>query len=164
MGVLLLGVAGGALAVLLVRPWAGPAEREPSAQAQAPTVYVVQEVYWHYFDRSVPFWESEPAGAGFPRKVFTDREAADAYRRRLDRAARQDRNPFEHGRGMGKSFPSLDAFTSLPTGAFLDWLTAEGLNPPAGQKQAWLDFQQLPEGRRMFDPSSYEAWWSWWYR
>jgi hypothetical protein len=149
---LALGFAVGAVSAVLVRGRAAPPEAR----------YLVQKVYWHSVDRAVPLVESDPPGAGYPQKVYADRAAAGAGCRALERQAREEvGNPFQHGRGWGRSFPSLADYTSTPTGEFLDWLAAEGITPPAGQREAWEAFQKLPEGRRRFSPESHGAWWSW---
>jgi hypothetical protein len=149
---LALGVALGAALVVVIRGRAAPAPR-----------YVVQKVYWHYADRSIPYVESEPGGAGFPQAVYADRAAADAACRDLDLKGREDAgNPFLHGRGVGRSYPSLADYTSTPTGEFLDWLQAEGIPPPVGQREAWELYEKAPAGRRRFSPESHGAWWSWW--
>lgn len=135
---------------------------ETSAKLTGTKAYVVQKVYWHYRDRSEPYLESEPSGAGFPEKVFLDRGLADAYRAQREREERKGRCPFEHGRGWGHSFPSLADFTNMPTGEFIDWLEAEGLEPPPGQRAAWEAWQRLPSNARHFDHASYTAWWTWW--
>jgi hypothetical protein len=153
--VILAFVAGASCAALLFAAFGRP---KPAAK-----VFVVQKIYWHYSDRSVPFHESEPSGAGFPQKAFADRTQAEAHCRTLNLAARPEYGtPFPYGRGWGHSFPSLRDYTSTPTGEFIAWLEAEGVAPPAGQKEAWEAVQKLPEPSRRFDQGSYSAWWSWW--
>lgn len=162
--VLVAGIACGALAAL----WVGGAHRQPMednvARKAGTKVYIVRKLYWHYRDRSEPFQESDPPGAGFPEKVFGDRAAAEAYRRDREREERKGRCPFEHGRGDGPSFPSLDRVTSTPTGEFIGWLAAEGLNPPPEQLAAWEADQRRSASARGWDPrsDSFRAWWSWW--
>jgi hypothetical protein len=155
------GLACGAAAALwLARGW----RSEEPAAPKAGKAYVVQRVPWQYVDRSEPMRDPEPGGAGFPLKVFSDRAAAEAYRRPLEREARQGENPFNYGRYPGGSFPSLADHTSMPTGEFIAWLEAEGLEPPAGQRQAWLAWEaqkQSHPGR--YDEGSYKAWWEWWH-
>jgi hypothetical protein len=52
----------------------------------------------------------------------------------------------------------------MPTGEFIDWLEAEGLEPPAGQRAAWLAWEaQKHNSPRRYDPESYKAWWEWWH-
>ena len=121
-------VAGAGCAALLFAAFGRP---KPAAK-----VYVVQKIYWHYSDRSLPFHESEPEGAGFPQKVFADREKADAHCRTLNLAARAEYgNPFPYGRGWGHSFPSLRDYTTMPTGEFIAWLEAEGIAPPPARRK-----------------------------
>src|SRR5262249_17780320 len=100
--------------------------------------------------------------AGFPEKVFADRAAADAHCWELERAAREEHGrPFPFGRDGVPSLPSLDDYTTTPTGVFLDWLEAQGLDLPAGQRDAWEAYQQRsPTGE--FDEDSYAAWVGWW--
>jgi hypothetical protein len=151
---LALGLALGSVLAVVVRGRPAPPPDR---------LYVVQKVYWHYGDRSIPFVESDPAGAGFPQAVYTDRAAADADCRALDQKARADiGNPFQYGRGVGRSYPSLADYTSTPTGEFLDWLQAQGIAPPVGQREAWDAHQKAPEARRRFSQESHGAWWSWW--
>src|SRR5262245_18973237 len=69
---------------------------EGMAKRKADKAFVVKEIHWEYVDRSEPLQESESGGAGFPRKVFADRAAADAFCRKLNRTAREDANPFMH--------------------------------------------------------------------
>jgi hypothetical protein len=68
------------------------------------------------------------------------------------------RLPFEYGR----SYPSLDDVTTRRTDEVIDWLTEQGLNPPAGQKAVWQADQKL--GRRAVRPNydSYREWVMWW--
>lgn len=123
-------------------------------------VYVVQRIDWRYRDRSMPYERPDAPGSGTPVKAFTDRARADAHCRKLEVAARQDRDvcPFEYGR----SYPSLDGVTSRPTDQVIDWLSEQGLNPPAGQKEAWQADRKL--GRRAIRPDydSYREWVTWW--
>jgi hypothetical protein len=124
--------------------------------------YVVVRVYWRYVDRSSPHLESEPAGAGFPLKVFADRAAADAHCRELDRAARAKCGcPFVFGRDGVPSLPSLDDYTTTPTEVFFDWLEGQGLEPPAGQRAAWEAYRQRPPSGD-FNQDSWYAWVGWW--
>jgi hypothetical protein len=124
--------------------------------------FVVVRVHWRYVDNTCPYLESEPAGAGFPQKVFADRAAADAHCRELELAARvENGNPFPFGRDGVPSLPSLDDYTTTPTGVFLDWLETQGLDLPAGQRAAWEESQQRPM-TGAFDEDSYAAWVGWW--
>jgi hypothetical protein len=125
-------------------------------------VYVVVRVYWRWVDSRSPHLESEPAGAGFPQKVFADRAAADAHCRALELPARAEHGmPFPFGRDSVSNLPSLDDYTTTPTGVFLDWLEDQGIDPPAGQRAAWEAFQHRPRTGD-FDEESYAAWVAWW--
>jgi hypothetical protein len=123
-------------------------------------VYVVQRIDWRYRDRSLPYERPETPGSGTPVKAFTDRKAADDHCRELERSARGDRDvcPFEYGR----SYPSLDDVTTRPADEVIDWLSEQGLNPPAGQKEVWQADRKL--GRRAVRPNSdsYREWVMWW--
>ena len=158
-----LGVVCGAAAAA----WLADAFRNRGddgvADAAKDKAYLVQRVSWQYTDRSEPYRESEPSGAGYPEKVFfADRAAAEAYRHDREREERKGRCPFEHGRGWGRSYPSLEDFTSTPTGEFIDWLAAEGLDPPARQRAAWATRQGSPETATGFVQSSFDDWRMWW--
>jgi hypothetical protein len=125
-------------------------------------VSVVVRVCWRFVSNSSPYLESEPPGAGFPQRVFADRAAADAHCRELESAAREEHGtPFPFGRDGVCSLPSLDDYTTTPTGVFLDWLEDQGLDPPAGQRAAWEASQQRPQ-TGAFDEDSYAAWLTWW--
>jgi hypothetical protein len=94
--------------------------------------------------------------------VFADRAEADAHCRKLERAAREEHgNPFPFGRDGVCSLPSLDDYTTTPTGVLLDWLEDQGLDPPAGQRAAWEASRQRPQTGAL-DEDSYAAWLTWW--
>ncbi len=159
---LALGAIGLALAARLSRT-----EGAPTANPVPATSYVVQKMHWEYVDRSEPMRESEPAGAGRPVAVFGKREAAEAHRATLEEAARPGVNPFDHPfqpGGYGTlSFPALEGVTTTPTGEFIDWAAAEGLNPPEGQKRLWEENMARPKAyREYFVPASFAAWRQWW--
>ena len=158
----LLGVACGAAAALWIAGAFRKTGAEPVARKDTGKAYVVVRVYWRYVDGSSPQLESEPAGAGFPLKVFADRAAAAAHCRELERAARAKCGcPFSFGRDGVPSLPSLDDYTTTPTGAFLDWLEDQGLEPPAGQRAAWEASRQRPASGD-FQKDSWDAWVRWW--
>jgi hypothetical protein len=94
------------------------------AVATRKKVYLVQEVRWERDDWENPEWLycTDPE-AGAPVKAFTDANAAEKFRRGLERQARAGRNPFQHGR-------ELAHLTSLPEGPLRDWLLDAGLTPP----------------------------------
>jgi hypothetical protein len=118
--------------------------------------YVVQRLEWQYVDRSLPLERVE--GAGTSLKVFADRDEAEAYCRKLQRKEQKAVNPFAYG----KSFPSLDDFTSTPTDEFIAWLEQQGIPPPEGQLQRWLQGETGPAVLGEFDQDSYDCWWGWW--
>jgi hypothetical protein len=95
------------------------------AAATRKKVYLVQEVRWER-DWEDPEWLFCPdPEAGAPVKAFTDPNAAETFRRTLERQARAGRNPFQHGH-------ELADLTSLPEGPLRDWLLDAGLTPPNG--------------------------------
>lgn len=154
-GHLSLALVLGLTAAALLLP--GGAPKQPGK------VYVVQKLHWEYADRAVPYHEPDTPGAGLPQRAFADRARAEASCRARNLAARAEAgNPFPFGRRWGHSFPSLHDYTSTPTGEFFDWLAREGIEPPAGQREAWEAWRQKPESARQFEQRSYDAWWGWW--
>ena len=112
------------------------------------------KVRWVYHDRAEPLVRDEE-GAGTPLKVFSDREKAEAYRRRLHQAARKKAIPFQHGAPFGQrgALPSSAAYTSLSDEDFLRLLAEVGLEPPE------LSQPDEPDAAA----SSYAVWCEWWY-
>ena len=93
------------------------------AAATRKKVYLVQQVRWeHHWDNPEWLFCRDPE-VGAPVKAFTDRNAAEAFRLRLERQARSGRNPFQHGH-------ELADLTALPEGPLRDWLLDAGLTPP----------------------------------
>src|SRR5262245_22471590 len=96
-----------------------------------PRSYVVQKIRWAYRDRAEPLVRDEE-GRATPLKTFTDRDKAEAYRRRLHHAARKEVIPFEHGVPFGRpgALPSLAAYTSMSGAEFLHLIESSGLQRP----------------------------------
>jgi hypothetical protein len=91
--------------------------------AKRKKAYLVQQVRWER-DWENPEWLFCPdPEVGAPVKAFTDSNAAEAFRLKLERQARAGRNPFQHGH-------ELADLTSLPEGLLRDWLLDAGLTPP----------------------------------
>ena len=132
------------------------------AEKKPGKVYVVQRIYWHYVGRSEPHRESEPAGAGHPGNGLPRPRRRGGPPTGPGAQGRKGRCPFEHGLRWGHSLPSLDDLTSTPTGEFLDWLEAEGLPLPAGQREAWRAFERGGSRHGGLDQRSFDAWWAWW--
>jgi hypothetical protein len=86
-------------------------------------VYLVQKVRWERDWENPDWFYCEDPELGAPVKAFTDPNAAEAFRRGLERQERANRNPFQHGQ-------ELSELTSLPEGPLRDWLLDAGLTPP----------------------------------
>jgi len=90
------------------------------------TLWLVQKVWWQ-LDESCATrhgrWLCADPAFGEPVVAFTSRDAADAEAARREREARDDRNPFTHGK-------SIEQRTSMPEPVFCDWLGDAGIDPP----------------------------------
>jgi hypothetical protein len=117
--------------------------RARAAADRAAHYFLVQETNWSWW--LAWQWEyGREAGrlaktaCGTPVKLFTDREKAEAFRRKQEAAQRQKVNPFEY-------CAALADCTSFPPNVLHDWLLDAGLTPPTTDPKDEL--------------KSWKAWW-----
>jgi hypothetical protein len=121
--------------------WLGRASRpeEDVPRSTHGALYVIQELNWRFRARGVPLVNDE-GRPGRPVKAFAERRRADTHCRQLNLQKRG--NPFSYmPDATDGSF--FDQYTTMGEAAFLAFLRAEGLTPPANSLRPSTDYDDL---------------------
>jgi hypothetical protein len=122
-----LGIAALAGGILLLAAgyWLGRASRpeEDMARSTRRTIYVVQEFSWRWRGNQTPVFQDDER-PGKPVTAFSERARAEAHCQQLNLQKRATENPFRY-------MPQGWGYTTMGKAAFLAFIRAEGLTPPA---------------------------------
>lgn len=134
-----------------------PSRPEEGAVHPTPrTAYVIHEFSWRYRDPRWPLLQDDDR-PGKPVMAFHDRAHADAHCRQLNLQKRATTNPFRY-------LPAGAAYTKMGQSAFLDFIRAEGLTPPAafpGEDDiAWVWAEWWDKNGEKWDKARIERLWN----
>lgn len=104
---------------------------EDTARSTRRTIYVVQEFSWPWGSNSEPLIQDDER-PGKPVTAFLERARADAHCRQLNLQKRATENPFRY-------MPQGGKYTTMGEAAFLAFIRAEGLTPPANFPNGEVD-------------------------